>query len=102
MTDQTTPIEDRSVIDLAGEALDMRGKIREAADNGDIAEVRRLAYRIRDLEVETFARRYTDIRHARAQRGRGGGPNPQLEQIEGQLSQMLARLGIPSHLPTWR
>jgi hypothetical protein len=98
MSEQTIP----SYVDLIGEAHDMRGRIRAAADAGDLAVVVSLMHRIHDLELELFARRYTDIRHARAERGRGGGYNPQLEEVEHKLSEMLARLGVPVHQQPWQ
>jgi hypothetical protein len=91
-----------STIDLIGEAHDMRGRIRAAADAGDLAEVVSLMHRIHDLELELFARRFTDVRHARAERGRLGGHNPQLEEVESKLSEMLARLGVPLHKQPWQ
>jgi hypothetical protein len=98
VTDQTIP----SHVDLIGEAERMRGAIRAAADAGDTFEVISLVRRIHDLELELFARRYTDIRHARAQRGRGGGYNPQLEEVEHKLSEMLAKLGVRAHVQPWQ
>jgi hypothetical protein len=89
-------------VTLVGEAHDMRGRIRAAADAGDLAEVVNLMHRIHDLELLLFARRFTDVRHARAQRGRLGGHNPQLEEVEQKLSEMLARLGVPTHQRPWQ
>jgi hypothetical protein len=89
-------------VTLVGEAHSLRGAIRQAADRGDVAEVTRLVRRIHDLELELFAREITDVRHARAQRGRGGGYNPQLERVEARLSEMLARLGVPLHRQSWQ
>jgi hypothetical protein len=88
-------------ISLVGEAYELRGAIRAAADRGDVAETVRLIRRAHDLEIELFARQYADVRHARAQRGRLGGHNPQLEEVEAKLTEMLARLGVPSHKPRW-
>jgi hypothetical protein len=99
MTDQTAL---PSHVDLIGEAHRMRGAIRAAADAGDLPEVVSLMHRIHDLELELFARRYTDIRHARAQRGRLGGHNPSLEEVEAKLSELLARLGVPLHQQPWQ
>jgi uncharacterized protein HemY len=91
-----------SHVDLVGEAHGLRGAIRAAADAGDVAEVTRLVARIRELEDELFAREITDVRHTRAQRGRGGGYNPSLERVEALLSERLARLGVPVHQRPWQ
>jgi hypothetical protein len=98
VTEQTIP----TTVDLIGEAHGLRGEIRAAADRGDVAEVILLIRRAHDLELELFARRYTDVRHARAQRGRGGGYNPQLEEVEHKLSELLGRVGVPAHQEPWR
>jgi uncharacterized protein HemY len=98
LSEQTLPDH----VSLVGEAWEMRGKIRAAADAGDAAEVARLLHRCRELEDDLFAVEITDVRHARAQRGRGGGFNPSLEQAEHKLSERLARLGVPTHQQPWR
>jgi hypothetical protein len=97
VTDQQTT----SHVDLVHEAHNLRGEIRAAADRGDVAEVTLLMRRIHDLELELFAVRYTNVRSLRAQQGRGGGHNPSLEEVEAKLSEMLAKLGVPSHRPRW-
>jgi hypothetical protein len=90
------------LVELRLEASTLRGRIREAGDAGDVAEVRRLVRRIHDLELDLFADEYTDVRHARRLQGRPGGYNPQLEQVEHKLSERLARLGQPPHAQPWR
>jgi hypothetical protein len=97
--DQQTEAAD--YIDSIIEAQEMRGEIRAAADRGDYQEVRRMVQRIHDLELDQFARRYTEVRHARAQRGRLGGYNPQLEQVEQQLSAMLTKIGVAVPRDQW-
>jgi hypothetical protein len=89
-------------VDLVAEAHGLRGTIRQAADRGDLDEVTRLVARIRELDDALFAQRYTNVRHTRAQQGRMGGYNPQLEAAEHELSERLARLGVPLHQQPWQ
>jgi hypothetical protein len=88
-------------LDRIRERHELRGNIRAAGDAGDHAEVERLIKRAHDLELELFAYDYTTIRHARAQRGRGGGYNPDLERVEHKLSEILVRAGEPLPRDQW-
>jgi hypothetical protein len=83
------------------ERHELRGRIRAAGDAGDHEEVARLVRRAHDLELECFAFRYTEVRHARAQHGRGGGSNPALAEVEGKLTELLARAGEPLPRDMW-
>jgi hypothetical protein len=89
-------------VDLVGEAHGLRGAIRKAADDGDVAEVTRLVRRIRQLEDDLFAVEITNVRHQRKQERRMGGYNPSLETVEHKLSERLARLGVPAHVQLWQ
>jgi hypothetical protein len=102
MTIDSDHIDIGSHVQLVGEAHDLRGKLRAAADAGDIAEALRLGHRMQELELELFIRKYVDVRHGRARNGRLGGYSPDLEQVEAQLSERLAKLGVPSHRPRWQ
>lgn len=89
-------------VDLVGEAHSLRGAIRKAADDGDLAEVTRLVRRIRELEDDLFAVEITNVRHQRKRERRMGGFNPNLEAVEHKLSERLARLGVPTHQQPWQ
>jgi hypothetical protein len=85
-------------IQLIREAGGMRGAIRAAADDGDVAEVERLLLRARELEAAMFALRYTQVRHRRASDPRARwGHNRELDAAEAELSAWLVPLGQPHH-----
>jgi hypothetical protein len=85
-------------VELVREAQGLRGAIRQAADAGDLAEVERLLFRARDLELSMLALRYTQVRHARASDRRARwGYSPSLDAVETELSALLARIGQPHH-----
>jgi hypothetical protein len=86
---------------LINERHQLRGNIRAAADDGNHEEVRRLIQRAHDLELDFFSYRYCEVRHARAQRGRLGGYNPSLEEVEHKLTEILARAGEPAPRDQW-
>jgi hypothetical protein len=85
-------------VELVREAAGMRGAVRAAADDGDVAEVERLLLRVRELEAAMFALRYTQVRHRRATDRRAAwGHNADLDAAEAELSAWLAPLGQPHH-----
>jgi hypothetical protein len=88
-------------VSLVREAESMRGRIRQAADDGDLDEVIRLLRRCRELEDDAFAVRYVQVRHQRATDRRARwGYSSTLDSLESELSDRLARIGVVHHTRT--
>jgi hypothetical protein len=78
---------------LESEAILLRGRIRTAADAGDLDETVRLYERAGTLRRELLATRHVVARVTR-QEHRHGGPSSALETAEHLLDVELARLGV--------
>jgi hypothetical protein len=78
---------------LEAEAVLLLGRIRTAADAGNVDETIRLHKRIGELRLELLGARYVVARQARKAQ-RTYGYSPDLERSEHALAELLATLGV--------
>ena len=88
--------EDR-LAGLEAEAVLLKGRIRTAADAGNVDAVTKLYRHIPELRLDLLAARMTVARATRRER-RQGGENTDLNRYEHTLAELLATLGVEPDL----